>query len=738
MRWVTIAALVTLGLVCVSRIELTNSIVHFMPSRSEAELVDLSLQLVTSPLARRMLLAIEGGPEAAEAADELADALGSHPEVAWIESGFDDDSLRAIYELYFDRRLFFVSDSPETDIPAMLEPDALAARARRLRAQLAGPEAMLRARTAAADPLGLFDTILARLEATRPSTHGDATDPGSSSESFAVVQLGLRSSPFQSAQQELLLRDIEAAFARVDEQYGGGLQLHESGVNRFAVASERTIRRDVNFISAVSLSVVTAIFLLVFHSMRQLVIAILTPVSGFVVALSIALASSDPVHGITLGFGFVLIGVAIDYPIHLISHHALSAPGTPPRETVSRIRSSLLVSGLTTTLAFLALSLSSFPRLADMGTFAAVGVPVALLLTLWSTPAFLGATQLRWEDDPSTLMTMDPQLLAESRRIEQRVANYDTGRFVVGIAADPDACLRLNDVIHGRLQEAVVEGHLEGIGSVHSLIWSRELQRQNLAVLQAVPELGERIDRAFSSAGFRRGAFDAFAAAVSSPVADPLRPSDLSTSPLARVLDALVELDGRWAIVTYLRGVHSGVDISAAIDDIDGAYYVDQKEIMAEVYKGYRRSTVRMVAIGCVLVFIILQLRYRSVTRGALAFLPSALGALGTLGIFGLMGIPLNVVGAVSLLVVVGLGVDYGVFSVDGATRMEQQGATMCSILVSCLTSVFVFGVLALSSQPVLRAIGLTTGTGMLIALSLAPPVLALSRLAHERGRLTT
>jgi predicted exporter len=194
------------------------------------------------------------------------------------------------------------------------------------------------------------------------------------------------------------------------------------------------------------------------------------------------------------------------------------------------------------------------------------------------------------------------------------------------------------------------------------------------------------------------------------------------------VLAALVELDGRFVVVTLLRGVGSGEVIREALEGLEGVYYIDQREIMAGVYEGYRRSTVRMVAVGAIVVLIVLQIRYRRPVRGLLAFLPAALAASTTLGLFGLFDVPVNVVNAISLLVVLGMGVDYGVFAVDAAADLERQGSTLTSLLVSCITSVFVFGVLALSGQPVLRAIGLTTGVGVLLALALSPLVLALAR----------
>ena len=65
---------------------------------------------------------------------------------------------------------------------------------------------------------------------------------------------------------------------------------------------------------------------------------------------------------------------------------------------------------------------------------------------------------------------------------------------------------------------------------------------------------------------------------------------------------------------------------------------------------------------------------------------------------------------------------------VDGAVDRERLGATLPSILVSSLTSVCVFGALALSEQPALRAIGLTTSTGILFALALSPAVFVLTQ----------
>ena len=61
----------------------------------------------------------------------------------------------------------------------------------------------------------------------------------------------------------------------------------------------------------------------------------------------------------------------------------------------------------------------------------------------------------------------------------------------------------------------------------------------------------------------------------------------------------------------------------------------------------------------------------------------------------------------------------------DSASVRRDLGATMLSLLMSCLTTAFVFGALALSDQPALRSIGVTAGAGILLSYALAPVTLA-------------
>ena len=130
-----------------------------------------------------------------------------------------------------------------------------------------------------------------------------------------------------------------------------------------------------------------------------------------------------------------------------------------------------------------------------------------------------------------------------------------------------------------------------------------------------------------------------------------------------------------------------------------------------DIYREFRVTSLEQIGVGAVLVVLMLALHYRRWRPVIAAFLPSLIVAALLGAILALAGVRANLIHAMSLIMVMGMGVDYGIFLVDSTAHRETLGVTMLSLLMSCLTTAFVFGTLAISSQPALRAIGVTTGS---------------------------
>jgi len=775
---------------CATHLELSTDVTNFLPEGSASELADLASRLADSELSRTMVLTVgaDDADTAVRAARRLAERLRGHPQVARLRAGLDPDQLEELYRLYFPRRHRFLSDRPEEEIPQRVSPPALRARAAEARRQLLLPTSAVSERLIATDPLGAFQDILRRFRERGPSrleTHrgGFVTAaPAEGAESsgaqrFAVLFLATRASAFDSGPQSRLLADLDAAFRAVQREIAPerpeALVLEASGANRFAVASEQSIRRDVALIATTSLVGVAVVFLAFLRSLRFFLLAVLPPLSGILVAATATRLVFGSLDGLTMAFGASLIGVAIDYSIHVLDHHRLE-PGSQPREIVRRLRPSLVLGALTTMASFAGLAITSFPGFREIGFFAMTGVGASLVVTLTVLPGFLRAADrgvpslarrvarglgtgmrrltphrralaavplacalaaalllpgLRFEDDLSKLMTLDPALRAEEDRVRERVGGAEAGRAVFALGADAEAALARNDRVARRLEAARHAGELADYRSLHALLWSRALQDRNVETLRGVPDLAGRVEAAFAAEGFRPGALAPFRETLAGPPPPPLDAATLRASPLGDlVAPMLLDLGDRTAAVTQLAGVTSLGALEARLADLEHVLVLDQKSFVNGIYREFRAATLEQIGVGSALVVLVLAVRYRRWRPALAAFLPSALVAGTLLAVFAAADVGVNLIHVTSLILVMGMGVDYGIFVVDSADDDRGLDATLLSLLLSCLTTVFVFGTLALSEHGALRAIGATTGLGVALAFAFAPLTLLLVR----------
>ncbi|MFI5315831.1 MAG: MMPL family transporter [Myxococcota bacterium] len=762
------------------RIEFSTDISNFLPDGRGAELAQISRELMRSDLARTMVLSLTAADpaRAVAAAKELAASLRANPEVAWLRSGVDPEFLRGAYELYFPRRLYFLSDAPDAELPGLLSDDGLRAQARRVRESLALPISPLLKRVVPEDPLGAFERQTERLRAGEPplaTRDGVFTTPDGR---YAVLLLATKDSALDASVQRPLLDAITGEMALLRARFGADLELEESGANRFAVDAETRIRGDATWISTLSFVGVTLLSLVFFRSLLSLGIVSVPGLAGLLVAMAIGLVWFGRLDGMTIAFGGSLIGVTIDYPTHVLILWSLSEREESPWDVARRLGGSLWMAALTTIASFAGMAFTSFRGFRELGVFSTIGVAAAVVASLYLLPDMLprrrkiqpvseglarrlgpwilglrehrtalalvpaavlalGAValpKLRWNDDLSHMSRLNPELQAEDERVRERVSNFDAGRFVLAVGADADSAVAHSEEVYQRLRALVSAGRLDGLRSLHSLFFPVELQQRNLAALRASHELPERVDAAFSSAGFRPGTTAPFAAALAAPP-PPLTLAELRESPLGELASSLVlELDGRTAVITYLRGVRDQEALRASVAGIADVHFFEQRTFLNEIYGRFRDQTLRQIALGSAFVMLILIARYRDWRRATAAFLPSLLVPILVLSGFAIAGVETNLLHAVSLLLVMGMGVDYGIFIVDSAAEGSEFGATLVSCILCCLTTVLSFGTLAISSQPPLRAIGLTTGIGITLALVFAPVSLLLLRVEPKEA----
>ncbi|MEB2344009.1 MAG: MMPL family transporter [Deltaproteobacteria bacterium] len=766
----TIAAFVLLTaslagyVACEARI--SSDLGLFLASEQDRDLSAVAGQMLRSQRMRTMILALSSPDleDSIAAAREWSLELATHPMVEAARAGPDPDFLDAAFSLYFPRRWMLLSAEPERELPARLSLEGLRAAARRLLGELSRPEGALIRRWAGADPLMIWPTQLRELAgAQRSVTVRNGTfvagDPPR-----AVLFVTTRESAFDAENQEPFLHFVAQSFAALDARWPVDLALEQSGPHRFAVASEQHARADAAWISVVSLGALIVGFHLVYRSWAVLLL-ILAPLGfGVLGATAATVLVFGDLHALTLAFGATLIGICTDYPVHLLTHGAFRPPGAERSGVVHRIRAPILLAAATSAAGFAGIATSQLPGIQQIGCFAVAGVASAALATVVLVPelaparvaptplakrwvrrteqwlsgserrrvpaallvlaaagfAAAGAAYVRWDDDVFAWNApLEPEWLREDHRLRDALQLGDAGQLVVVIAADDELALKQNDAVYSRLLRARSEGAIGSFRSLHPILPSRELQLRNLDVVGSVPHLSSRIARAFEQEGFRR---DAFADALATPDVEPLVVKDLLASPLRLLVETYrLELsDGRVALLTWLDDVRDPEALHAAIADVPNAYRYDQRRFVGSLYAKLRARTLRLLAAGSLGVIALVWVRYRRLDRTVAAAAPGFLAAVSTLGLLSLAGVPLTLLHLLGLLLVMSLGVDYGIFLAESRSDPRSEGVSLFSVTLDWLSTLLSFGLLAGSSFPALRALGVSTAIGITLTLFLA------------------
>ncbi len=757
-------AFVAAGAFALDHLTVSTKITHFLEGGEENDLTRLSQSLSESELLRTIIVTVEtdSADHSAAAIEDLSARLAKVAGVAWVRSGVDPELEQAVRSLYFDRRLYFASDRPdELD----LSDQGLEAAARELKRQLALPTSTLIRPMVTADPLLAFLGQLLRMRAARTGDlelhHGRFVTPDGR---FGVAFLASKESPFKG--QAPLVDAMDRVFAETRAAHPEIRGIEESGVHRFAVSSERSIVADVSRISTLSTLGVLILFLILFRSFRYVILTLIPMVTGICASITACAIGFPSIHGVTLAFGSSMIGVCVDYGVHLLNHHALSTEKTTPAQTLARVWPGLVLGCATTAAGLAAMLWTTFPGIKEIAVFSVVGVIASLATTRLVLPAFLplartpvklhraladalgraldavlsrrrlillgwipiiaiaavGYPRLTWNDQLSALNHLDPALLAEDVRVRERVSRMEGGQIVAVVGDTEEQALERNDRVYQALERG---GHVEQFRSLHAFLWSERLQRENLEKIEGAG-LAERLPAAFAKEGFSADAFAPFVKSLTATVA-PLSWSDLEATPIGPLIRPFRgELEGKTALYTFVRGVKDPEALAADLAPIEGAFYFDQHRFLAEAYGRYRERTMELMGFGLVIVFLIVLIRYRRMRLTIAAFVPSLLAAASTLGFLGIVGLEANLMHLVALLLVLSMGVDYGIFMVEHRTPGVERSASLLSIVIACLTTVLSFGALALSSNPALRALGVAVFVGDVLALLLAPTALGL------------
>jgi predicted exporter len=615
------------------------------------------------------------------------------------------------------------------------------------------------------DPFGLFGGWMQeRAQETPVRPRDGQLFVGNGERQYVVMPITLRVPAFSMAAQQavlpLLAQARQAARVAVPDA-----DVVAAGVVLHAAAASAQASREVSTIGIGSMVGIVLLMWFAFRSFKPLALILLSIGVGCLGALSVCWLLFDQVHLLTLVFGATLMGIAQDYGIYFLCNRIGTTAAIDSPQLLRRLLPGLLLTLVAAVIGYTGLALTPFPGLRQMAVFSVVGLIFSWLTVVFWFPALVGPGTLknvriarffhsgssRWplvgrnrktalavlafavvavwgwsrlgvNDDIRLLQNPPKDLVADQIRLGKLLDAPTPVQFYLVRGASADSVLQREEMLKRRLDPLIRQHIVGGYQAISNWVPSAEVQAArgklidekllaNGAALSAVAlRIGESTDWAGATSARSTHAVPALTADefMQSPASEPWRHLWLGRTN-----------GGDYASIVALRGIGTAnLPLLATVaTGLDGVQWVDKVAEVSSVLGRYRQYMGWVVLLSYAVVYGLLLVRYRATAWRVIA--PAAIASGTTLALLGILGHPLQLFHMLALMLLLGVGVDYGIFFQEQRDRREP--AAWLAVSLSAISTLLSFGLLGLSRTPALQAFGMTMLIGIALVWLIVP-----------------
>ncbi|HIC40735.1 MAG TPA: hypothetical protein EYO74_04955 [Piscirickettsiaceae bacterium] len=549
-------------------------------------------------------------------------------------------------------------------------------------------------------------------------------------------------------QKDLAINTIKESFIAINP---GNAKLLLSGPSVVAVETRAHIKESIQYVSLALAVVMFFVFVFIYRSPYLLLLAITTLSAAILFAMLLTQIIFSQIHGIVLAFGITALGVCLDYPLHIFSNTSSAITAT---KAVKKILTPLRIGALTSVFAYVSLMGTGFDGLTQLAVFAIVGLLSALFISIYFIPEWMKEKKINKREVlagrsislthkvlisflvillPITFLLQQDDLLntsisqlnpasVESKRIDaelrQALGVGEVDHIFLASDKDLDATLTKTQKVQQELKSLIKTGVISDSVSVSTLLPSQKVQQYRKNDLPNKQELLNNISLATENLPFKKGAFDMFVNDVEYSRTMPLLGyQDFEHSIMKDRLQSLLFLQNdAWYSITRVVDIknidifNKQVEKSSILKE---TYYSISTEV-SSIMNGYLKETwLRLLIMLLLILLAVLYFSYLSKKR-IWVIVPVFSGVLISLSFQVLLGNSINIFHLMSLLLVVGLGFDYSLFFNQETQKEGTPSNSTHAIIISAITTIIIFSILAFSEVSILSSIGQVVVVGVL------------------------
>jgi predicted exporter len=749
----TTFVVIVLAAFILRNIKMNEDIQSLLPDGQSETAKDFAL-LQKAPLANKVLINLRSGPEVTRAeltntADLLRQAMsGPHFTQAITGPALASDERFPVWLMNALPNTFTGEDMAK--VQKGLTPTEVSSRLKNVYKQVTSPEGWFMKPLLQSDPLDLSSIVFEKLRylniIPKMALYDNHFISADGKNTLVIAQTPVKITDSKGSEE--LVQHLKGLIEKVVPP-----QIEASVISghAYTAANSEMIKKDLYIILTAAAAVIFLLIMVFLRSWKGILV-FLVPSSVLCLATAGTLLIYDSVSAVTMAFGAVLLGISDDYPI--LVYFALCNKERRPGEVIREVAHPVLFGGLTTIVTFSIMLLSTLPGQRQLAVFSMIGVAVSLIFSLIVLPhllhtlpgenRYIGARSPRSFDLPRRwvlvcwLLVMalclwqagrlnfngDLQSMNfvpdEIRKAEQHISktwgNFRDSAILFSEGKDLEGSLSVNDSLFTYLAQKLPSGQITSMApifpsaatqQINAKRWGEFWEGGNERLAQKL--LAEK----GGPLGFSSAAFTPFFEMLKRQP-DRITLNDIKEIGLADLIDSMiVKNDDNVQTLTLVSDTQETLKFfDQDANRPKGVRLVSQGRFKDIISRALVSNFVRYIVFALLVIIISVTILFRSLQKVLLTLVPVSTGLIFMLGAMGFMGIEFNLFNIVATILVIGLGVDLGIFMVCNITEGYDHTANL-GILLGGLTSFIGLGALALAHHPALSSIGITVLLGL-------------------------
>jgi predicted exporter len=783
MKWIFALSLMLLGVWGAIGTDLRDDVLDLLPGQAVRTDIEVLQRL---GLVNRVFISFEIEGEEPSNGTDLTNKLTQNAEMVGAALKESNMFREVVYRLE-DGYEWYTYNQLWNYLPALSTPEDLEALSEKLDiysiekiisddfVQLNNPAGIPLVNQVRRDPLGLITLLFKRLQGLKGEFSITINDGYFLSKDRTSCLIWAESiSPLtDSFHAEKINKAINNILQQNSMQ---GIKVRIIGTLPHTLANANLVKNDLRRLLPLASLCLLAFLLFALKGVRSILVMTI-PLMAAPIAIASLNLIYDRVSSIALGFGIVLLGIAVDFSIHL--YLALTS-GKTPTIGLNDITKPISLAAISTVGVFVVLLFSEVPSHRQMATLAIVGLIIALFfaflliptivpqkinnrlsdmqvnvelpfstprgasikIILWLLLIALGCwswPQLEYDGDLRSLDVPNKQIIKDEEVFRNTWRHNESQTLIVARGKSLEDALQKNDLVLNRLESLDIKGvqNLSPIlpsiqtQKLNSANWSRFWEHNGEQAKINITSIGEEI-------GFTANAFAPFFEWLDQPE-KLLQPEVLLDSPLRPILISMLRIpasntlpeDNEVLVTTIVPDTETlFMSLNKVFENVKDVTIISNSKWRSQVEALMRHDIIRLSSAAGLLIVLLASLYFRNI-RQTIAALAPVFSALSAMAIYGALTTKqLNMMHVLMGIMVIGLSVDYGIFvvcaKINRSNHLTSKAVSICAI-----STLIGFGVLALADHYALNTLGTTVligiGAAWPTAILISPVILGTS-----------